>query len=576
MSFKADYADYYSLSNEENTQLKNQPRRRKTQKMSQNQLNSSQKLKEKIHSSITKSRSSKTASNHQEIKVPINKILLNDQYSTSKRSEYSSTASKLDESGHKSGKWSKEEDEILFHMVPLYNGKNWRKIASMVKGRTAIQCLHRWTKILQPGLIKGPWTVEEDKKLVEWVKTHGATKWSLCADYIKGRNGKQCRERWFNSLNPKVKKGNWSAEEDYKILFLFKKFGGKWAKTASFFDCRTENAIKNRFYSSLRRISSEKKKYGSLSLDDLQENSNKIKINNSINLDSQVNSDDLLQYLPYAIKEATLKFMKTENLNQEELRQYEQSLLEEVSYKNNFLSIKEQIESASEGKTINLNINFQNTNNNHYTVNSNINNTQPNVNNISNITNNNCVNNNNYMNQCIPTNKPKTQMNYKNMDITALEREINDLCDNPANFLRNDFLNYENFDSQLDNIVEAMFDKNNIVANPNIGECNFCPVSDSFANNKINDLQNMNIQQNLMNPQIQSMWKLNCNNQSEKKDVYFSLIDQLNDLENLVKHTKKEMMKYEPLAKENNTRSEEANIQLNNFNCLSFDSLFKL
>jgi len=35
---------------------------------------------------------------------------------------------------------------------------------------------------------------------------------------IKGRSGKQCRERWFNNLNPNVKKGNWTAEED-QIIF---------------------------------------------------------------------------------------------------------------------------------------------------------------------------------------------------------------------------------------------------------------------------------------------------------------------------------------------------------------------
>ena len=39
-----------------------------------------------------------------------------------------------------------------------------------MNGRTPIQCLHRWTKILKPGLVKGPWTPEEDLLLMEWVK----------------------------------------------------------------------------------------------------------------------------------------------------------------------------------------------------------------------------------------------------------------------------------------------------------------------------------------------------------------------------------------------------------------------
>ncbi len=42
----------------------------------------------------------------------------------------------------------------------------------------------------------------------------GVTKWSEIAARISGRIGKQCRERWFNHLDPAIKKGGWSAEED--------------------------------------------------------------------------------------------------------------------------------------------------------------------------------------------------------------------------------------------------------------------------------------------------------------------------------------------------------------------------
>jgi len=120
-----------------------------------------------------------------------------------------------------------------------------------------VQCLHRWTKILRPGLVKGPWTTEEDKQLLNWIKINGPCKWSKCSNIIQGRSGKQCRERWFNTLNPNVKKGNWSPEEEYNIFLLYEKFGSKWSKIASFFEGRTENSIKNRFYSTLRRIHSD-------------------------------------------------------------------------------------------------------------------------------------------------------------------------------------------------------------------------------------------------------------------------------------------------------------------------------
>ena len=120
--------------------------------------------------------------------------------------------------GRKKRKWTAEEDDLLRKYVLIYGEKQWRKIAEHIPGRTSIQCLHRWTKILRPGLVKGPWSAEEDEKLIAWVKAEGPNKWAQAAALIPGRSGKQCRERWFNNLNPNVKKGNWSKEEDELIF----------------------------------------------------------------------------------------------------------------------------------------------------------------------------------------------------------------------------------------------------------------------------------------------------------------------------------------------------------------------
>lgn len=32
------------------------------------------------------------------------------------------------------------------------------------------------------------------------------------------RRGKQCRERWNNYLDPEINRGEWTDEEDYKLL----------------------------------------------------------------------------------------------------------------------------------------------------------------------------------------------------------------------------------------------------------------------------------------------------------------------------------------------------------------------
>ena len=157
--------------------------------------------------------------------------------------------------------WSPSDDSKLCSLIYQFGTGNWDLISKeMNNNKSAIQCLHRWNSIMKPTYIKGPWNVEEDKKLIDWIKTNGATNWSACAEFIPGRTGKQCRERWMNALNPLLKKGSWEPEEDYIIFKLFKKLGSKWSTISNYIQGRTENSIKNRFYSTLRRIACECKR----------------------------------------------------------------------------------------------------------------------------------------------------------------------------------------------------------------------------------------------------------------------------------------------------------------------------
>ncbi|PHU01626.1 Transcription factor [Capsicum chinense] len=95
-------------------------------------------------------------------------------------------------------------------------------------------------------LKRGPWTVEEDFILVNYIAHHGEGRWNTLA-HCAGlkRTGKSCRLRWLNYLRPDVRHGNITLEEQLLILQLHSRWGNRWSKIAQHLPGRTDNEIKN-------------------------------------------------------------------------------------------------------------------------------------------------------------------------------------------------------------------------------------------------------------------------------------------------------------------------------------------
>ncbi|CAK7356111.1 unnamed protein product [Dovyalis caffra] len=103
-------------------------------------------------------------------------------------------------------------------------------------------------------LKKGPWTPEEDEKLIDYIKINGHENWKALPK-LAGLNrcGKSCRLRWTNYLRPDIKRGKFSEEEERAIVNLHSVLGNKWSRIANHLPGRTDNEIKNFWNTHIRK-----------------------------------------------------------------------------------------------------------------------------------------------------------------------------------------------------------------------------------------------------------------------------------------------------------------------------------
>jgi hypothetical protein len=156
------------------------------------------------------------------------------------------------------GDWTKAQDQALRLAVDKFGAKNWKIVAAEIPGgKTHHQCLQRWSKVVKPGIVKGPWRPHEDELLRGCLDLINKNNWSEVSKFVPGRTSKQCRERWTVCLDPSINRAKWTEEEDRLLMDLQAQHGNSWVLISKSFCGRTENAVKTRAKSLLKQREEE-------------------------------------------------------------------------------------------------------------------------------------------------------------------------------------------------------------------------------------------------------------------------------------------------------------------------------
>lgn len=98
----------------------------------------------------------------------------------------------------KGGMWTNVEDEILKAAIAKYGLNQWSRVSSLLTRKNAKQCKLRWQEWLDPRIRKSDWSPEEDKRLLNLAKLR-PNQWSSIS-LLLNRTANQCIERYQELL----------------------------------------------------------------------------------------------------------------------------------------------------------------------------------------------------------------------------------------------------------------------------------------------------------------------------------------------------------------------------------------
>uniref|UniRef100_A0A3B4V7P6 Small nuclear RNA activating complex polypeptide 4 n=1 Tax=Seriola dumerili TaxID=41447 RepID=A0A3B4V7P6_SERDU len=133
--------------------------------------------------------------------------------------------------------WTPAEDDLLRELVDkmrIGNFVPYTQMSYFMEGRDPAQLIYRWNQVLDPSLKKGLWSKEEDELLLQAVFRHRAKNWWKIRLEVPGRTDSACRDRYYDCLKAGTKRGAFDKQERELLLQLVDKHGvGRWAKIAA-------------------------------------------------------------------------------------------------------------------------------------------------------------------------------------------------------------------------------------------------------------------------------------------------------------------------------------------------------
>ncbi|CAJ1069368.1 snRNA-activating protein complex subunit 4 [Xyrichtys novacula] len=137
----------------------------------------------------------------------------------------------------KRSNWTPEEDALLKELVEKMRIGNfipYTQMSYFIEGHDPSQLIYRWTQVLDPSLKKGPWTKEEDELLLKAVSYYGEKDWWKIRLEVPGRTDGACRDRYLDCLKADIRRGAFDREEVLLLKQLVEKHGvGRWSKIAA-------------------------------------------------------------------------------------------------------------------------------------------------------------------------------------------------------------------------------------------------------------------------------------------------------------------------------------------------------